>query len=298
VAGGPVTALAGRAAEYLQVRRALGFKLGVQGYFLSGFTAFAGAQGAQYITTALAVAWATGAGSDPGYHADRLSAVRGFARWLQASDPRTQIPPDGLFKGRSRRADPYLYSDADIAAVMRAAQEIRAPLRAATCQALTGLLAVTGMRPGEAISLGRGDVDFAGQALTVRQGKFGKSRWLPLRDEHFPRPADPAFFVSLAGTRLIYNNVHLAFQRLARDAGLRPRSARCRPRLHDLRHTFAVTTLISWYRDGQPVQPRLPLLSTWLGHASPEDTYWYLHAVPELLTLAAARRDKVPGGPR
>jgi integrase len=195
---------------------------------------------------------------------------------------------------------------------MTAAQAISSPLRAGTYQTLTGLLAVTGMRPGEAVSLDRGDADFGEQALTVRHGKFGKSRRLPLhpqtvsalrgyarlRDEHLPRPASPAFFVSLAGTRLIYSNVHLAFQRLARDVGLQPRSPRCRPRLHDLRHTFAVTTLISWYHDGQPVQPRLPLLSTWLGHDSPEDTYWYLHAVPELLTLAAERLEALPGGPR
>jgi len=119
-----------------------------------------------------------------------------------------------------------------------------------------------------------------------------------LRDERFPRPASPAFFMSLAGTRLIYNNVHLVFRRLTRDAGLRPRSARCRPRLHDLRHTFAVTALISWYDDGLPVQPRLPVLSAWLGHASPQDTYWYLHAVPELLTRAAERLEPLPGGPR
>jgi integrase/recombinase XerD len=308
-----VSALAVRAAEYLQVRRALGFRLRDHDWLLSGFAAFADARDADYITIELALAWATRpAGADRCWHASRLSAVRGFARHLSTADPRTQIPPAGLLKGRSRRADPYLYSAADIAAVMNAAQAIGSPLRAATYQTLTGLLAVTGMRAGEVIGLDRGDVDFGEQALTVRQGKSGKSRRLPLhpqtaaalrgyarlRDEHFPRPASPAFFVSLAGTRLIYQNIQHTFARLTRDAGLPAGPARRRPRLHDLRHTFAVTTLISWYDDGQPVQPRLPLLSTWLGHAAPDGTYWYLHAVPELLTRAAGRPGALPGGPR
>jgi integrase/recombinase XerD len=195
---------------------------------------------------------------------------------------------------------------------MNGAQAIGSPLRAATYQTVIGLLAVTGMRAGEVTGLDRRDVDFGEQALTIRQGKSGKSRRLPLhpqtasalrgyarlRDEHFPRPASQAFFVSLAGTRLIYQNLQHTFARLARDAGLQPGPGRRRPRLHDLRHTFAVTTLISWYDDGKPVQPRLPLLSAWLGHASPEGTYWYLHAVPELLTRAAGRLEALSGGSR
>lgn len=305
--------LAVRATEYLQVRRALGFQLRSYDWLLSGFCAFADAQGAEVVTIKVALAWATEPqGADRSWHAARLPAVRGFARWLAAIDPRTEIPPAGLLKGRSRRADPYLYCEAEIAAVMNAAQAITSPLRAATYRTVIGLLAVTGMRAGEAIALDRGDADLSENVLTVRQAKFGKSRRLPLhpqtaaalrayaqlRDERFPRPVSPAFFVSLAGTRLIYNNVHLVFRRLTRDAGLRPRSARCRPRLHDLRHTFAVTALISWYDDGFPVQPRLPVLSAWLGHASPQDTYWYLHAVPELLTRAAERLEPLPAGPR
>lgn len=300
-------------ADYLQLRRAMGFTLERPASLLASFVAFAEAQDAGRITAGLALAWATGpTGADPSWHAARLSAVRGFARYLQALDPLTEVPPPGLLPGRSsRRAEPYLYSAADIAALMSAAQSIRSRLRAATYQALIGLLAVTGARVGEAIRLDCGDLDWDEGRLTIRHGKFGKSRQLPLhpttvealagyaqlRDRHCPRPASPAFFVSLAGTRLIYKNVHRTFHRLAGIARLQPRSARCRPRIHDLRHSFAVTTLIAWYRDGGDTATRLPLLSTYLGHADPADTYWYLQAAPELLTLAAARLDTT-GVPR
>jgi integrase len=185
---------------------------------------------------------------------------------------------------------------------MAAAGEIRTPFRAATYQVLIGLLAATGMRVGEAIGLDRGDLDAGQGLLTIRDGKFGKSRQLPLhasalgaltgyarlRDSR-PGKAGPAFFTSVTGTRLIYQNVHRTFHELVKAAGLRPRSAACRPRIHDLRHAFAVTTLTRWYADGGDVAARLPLLSTWLGHAGPAATYWYLTGTPELLALAAAR---------
>jgi integrase len=185
---------------------------------------------------------------------------------------------------------------------MAAAGEIRTPFRAATYQALIGLLAATGMRVGEAIGLDQGDLD-AGQGLvTIRDGKFGKSRQLPLHASVLraltdyarlrgsrPGKAGPAFFTSVTGTRLIYSNVHLTFQGLARAAGLRPRSAACRPRIHDLRHTFTVASLARWYADGGDVAARVPLLSAWLGHAGPSATYWYLTGTPELLALAAGR---------
>jgi integrase/recombinase XerD len=299
-----VTGLESALADYLQLRRQLGFTLDRPARWLASFADYAEAQGAGYVTTELALAWAAQPpGADRSWHAARLSAVRLFARYLQARDPRTEVPPAGLLPGGSRRAEPYLFSAAEITGLMTAAGAIRAPLRAATYQTLIGLLAVTGMRVGEAISLDCCNADLDAGVITVRQGKFGKSRQLPLhpsavtaldayariRDEAFPRPGTPAFFVSLAGTRLIYKNVHRTYHRLALAAGLRPRSARCRPRIHDLRHSFAVATLIGWYRDGGDVAARLPLLSTYLGHADPDDTYWYLEAAPELLTLAAAR---------
>jgi integrase len=186
---------------------------------------------------------------------------------------------------------------------MEAAGKLRSPLRRATLQTLVGLLYVTGMRVGEAIRLDRDDVDLIRGLLLVRDSKFGKSRELPVhesttvalrayarqRDELCPEASSPAFFVSLAGTRLLYCNVHLAFLGFVRDAGLTPRSPTCRPRPHDLRHSFAVETLTGWYRDGGDVESRLPSLSTYLGHVHPANTYWYLSAAPELLGLAAER---------
>jgi integrase/recombinase XerD len=180
------------------------------------------------------------------------------------------------------------------------------PLGIATYQTLIALLAVTGMRVGEAIAADRDDLDTATGVLVVRRGKFGTSRALPLhastvaalsdyldrRDQLDPRPSAPSLFISTAGARLIYQNVHLKFFRLVRQAGLRPRSATCRPRIHDLRHSFAVRTLLDWYEAGIDVQARLPLLSTYLGHVHPSDTYWYLSAAPELLAFAGERLER------
>jgi integrase/recombinase XerD len=292
-------------ADYLSMRRALGYKLDRTGQLLADFVDYAEGLGAQHITPEVALTWATKpVGADRSWHAARLSAIRGFARYLSTVDPATQIPPADVLPGRSRRAVPYL-SDAEIAAMMAAANDIRAPLRAATYATLIGLLAATGIRIGEAIALDRDDVDRDTGLLMVRDSKFGKSRELPLhpstvdalgayarlRDRLCPAPATAAWFVSTTGTRLIYKNAHLTFHRLTERAGLTARSQRCRPRPHDLRHTFAVTTLLNWYRDGADVHPRLPLLSTYLGHADPGQTYWYLSAAPELLALAAQRLD-------
>jgi integrase len=309
-----MTGLRGHLADYLALRRGLGYKLERPGQLLAGFVSYLEEAGAATVTTGHALAWATApAGADPSWWRVRLAAVRPFARYLAPLIPATEVPPRGLLPGPvSRRAVPYLYSPAEVTALMTAAGAIRAPLRAATCQAVIGLLAVTGLRAGEAIGLDRGDLDTGQGLLTVRSGKFGKSRQLPLhpatvaalgsyaelRDRSCHRPASPAFFISLAGTRLIYKNVHRTFHQLTKAAGLRPRSAACRPRIHDLRHAFAVNILAGWYRDGGDVAARLPLLSTWLGHASPADTYWYLTGTPELLALAAARLDPEPGVPR
>lgn len=301
-----MTGLSAHLEDYLALRRGLGFKLERPGQILEDFVGYLEQAGAATVTSEHALAWATApAGADPAWWRRRLAAVRPFARYLAPRIPGTEVPPRGLLPGpSSRRAVPYLYSDAEVAALAAAAAAIRTPFRAATYQALIGLLAVTGMRVGEAIGLDRGDLD-AGQGLvTIRSGKFGKSRQLPLhpsalealtryarlRDCAHRRPAAPAFLLSTGGTRLIYKNVNVTFRKLAAAAaGLRPRSAACRPRIHDLRHTFAVTTLTRWYADGGDVAARLPLLSAWLGHAAPAGTYWYLTGTPELLALAAAR---------
>jgi integrase len=208
---------------------------------------------------------------------------------------------------------PYLYSAADIAALMAQATALRTPLRPATIQTLIGLLAVTGMRIGEAIALDDSDFDPGQGMLLVRHAKLGKHRLLPLhpttvtavqdyrrlRSQVFPRPVSEALLVSSAGTRLLYYNVSLTFTRLARRAGLAGRPGGSRPRPHDLRHSFAVATLLDWCRDGGDIAARMPLLSAYLGHADPAGTYWYLHAAPELMAEAARRLgDNKPGEPR
>jgi integrase/recombinase XerD len=229
--------------------------------------------------------------------------VRQFARHLQTIDPACEVPPARLLAHRGRRAIPYPYTPQEIVTLMQAATELPAPLMAATYPTLLGLLAVSGLRLGEAIGLDRDDVDARHGLLRVINSKFGKSREVPLhesamraldaysrrRDQLCPPPADDAFFVSTAGTRLQRPHIHRVFSRLKREVGLAPRSPGCRARLHDMRHRFAVNTLIDWHREGVDVHARLPLLSTYMGHAEPRDTYWYLSAAPELLGLAARR---------
>jgi integrase len=234
----------------------------------------------------------------------RLPVVRGFARWLRFLDPATQVPPSGLLPPKPHRAVPYLYSSDDLTALINAAEGLRTPLRALTYQTLIGLLAVSGLRIGEAIRLDLGDFDARRGVLTVTGSKFGKSRQIPLhpattaalrnylhhRGRH-PQVSTKAVFVSTAGTRLLYVNVSVTFVKLAARAGLKARSAKCHPRIHDLRHSFTVNTLPDWYRDGGDVQARLPLLPAYLGHVDPKSTYWYLQAAPELLALAGQRLD-------
>jgi integrase/recombinase XerD len=290
--------------DYLATRRALGFKLERHGDLLADFVGYCERQQVDTVTLDIAFAWATAPGeADPSWWAARLAVVRCFARWQIVFDPHTQVPPADALPAHSRRADPYPYTDQDVERLIVAAGELPSPLRAATYQMLIGLLTVTGLRVGEAIGLDRSDVDLDEGLLVVRRSKFDRSREVPLhpssvsaldgyrqlRDNHLPHPATPAFFVSLAGTRLIYNNVHRVFHDLVQQIGLQPRSPRCRPRIHDLRHHFAVTTLLTWYREGADLQARLPELSAYLGHLSPKDTYWYLRAAPELMTLAAGR---------
>jgi integrase/recombinase XerD len=299
-------------ADYLRIRRALGYKLERAEKLLLQYLKYLDALGAETVTIANAVAWAMlpAAGKDGHWWAFRLSAVRGFARYLHALDDTHEVPPADVLPNRVHRAIPYLYSQGEILALMAATSALRFPLRQATYRTLIGLLAVTGMRVGEAIRLDRSDLDLHHTVLTVRGTKFGKSRELPvhastvealraylrLRDHLCPEPVTDAVLISPAGTRLLYCNVHSTFRELRRRTGLAARSAACRPRIHDVRHTFAVRTLLVWYRAGVEVQPRLPLLSTYLGHVHPKDTYWYLTAAPELLQLAADRLQHSEGG--
>ena len=295
--------------EYLAIRRSLGFKLARDGLLLEQFVGFCEQAGAGRVTSELAMAWVTApANASPSWLNMRLGVVRGFTVWLQATDPATEVPERGWLPPR-RRTNPYLYSDADIAALLDAARRARWPMSAATYETLIGLLAVTGMRIGEAIRLDRTDVSLTEGLVTIRESKFGKSRqvvihpttvtalgsYLRRRAVLSPTPSEPALFVHPAGNRITYRSVGPMFRALARRAGLTPRSPQCRPTIHGLRHTFAVNTLVRWYRDGLDVGARLPLLSTWLGHADPKWTYWYLSASPELLTLAADRLETTSG---
>lgn len=299
--------------RYLDIRRALGFQLLREGQLLPQFVTFMDQGDLSTITIDAAVAWATSApGADPSWWGLRLAMVRTFASWQAAFDPNTQVPPVALLPYRSHRVEPYPYTDQDITALMTAAATIGHPLRAATYQTLIGLLAVTGMRVGEAINLDASDLNGAAGVLTIRHTKFDKSRELPLhpstidalaayaqvRDQTCPRPRTPSLLISIVGTRLIYKNVHQTWLDLTRHVGLRPRSPRCRPRIHDLRHRFAITTLLRWYQADADIEAQLPQLSTYLGHANPDSTYWYLHGAPELLALAAQRLETHQGAPR
>jgi integrase/recombinase XerD len=307
-----VSGLRARAEEYLAMRRALGFKLTAQGRHLMSFVHFCEERSADRVTADLAIEWATrtarGSG-DEVYQARRLDAARIFARHLQALDPATEVPPGDVLSRRQGRIPPYLYSPEEVAALMNAAGDLVPAMRAATWRTLIGLLAVTGMRQGEACRLSRDDVDLGDRALVIRDSKFGKSRQVFLhltaaaalrayeraRDRMFPGPAAGTFFVNSRGGPLDGHNIQHTFAVLIAAAGIQAPPGQRAPRLHDLRHTFSVATMLDWYRDGGNVQARLPLLSTWLGHVDPKSTYWYLQAVPELLGLAAGRLEQADG---
>jgi integrase/recombinase XerD len=289
--------------EYLALRRGVGFKLVLAGYVLRGFVAELEASGHETVTTKAAVAWATKpAGAQPCWWAQRLGMARGFARYLHARDPAHEVPPPGLLTAKPSRAVRHVFSRADVAALMDAAGTLDPELRALTYRTLIGLLSVTGMRVGEAIGLDRGDVNLEGGLLVVRHAKFDKHREVLLhastlaalgayaarRDELVPAAGGPAFLVSRSGARLSYRRVHATFVGLLAASGLEARP-RCRARLHDLRHSFAVTTLAEWHRQGHDVEQRLPRLATYLGHVDPAKTYWYLSATPELMAQAARR---------
>jgi integrase/recombinase XerD len=293
--------------EYLTLRRALGFKLATAGRLLGQFVDYLDTQQATTVTTEHAVAWARQpADASTTWHAIRLSVVHGFATYLHGLDATVMVPPAGLLRHGNDRVTPYLYSDDEIRAVITAAGTLRPAFRAATYQVLIGLLATTGIRIGEAISLDTDDVDPAdGGHLLIRCAKFGKDRLVPLhpsttravldyrdlRDQQHPQPKCPALLVSTRATRLHHSNIGLVFNRLTAQAGIIRRSATCRPRIHDVRHAFAVATLTDWYRTGADVPALMPRLATYLGHTDPKNTFWYLSAAPELMALAGQRLD-------
>lgn len=293
--------------RYLSMRKGLGYKYQHQTRRLTDFVSFMEKRKATTITTKLAMEWAT---LPPDRHASwalRLTDVRGFARHIANIDPKTEVPPVGMLPGL-KRAKPYVYSDAEINALLAAALSLPPAdgLRRWTYHHLFGLIAVTGMRLSEAIGLQRDDVDLEAGVLTVRLTKFGKSRLVPLhpttsaalrnyaqrRDAHCASPCAPHFFVAERGGPLLHQYVHRVFWRLSREIGLRRPSDHSGPRVHDFRHRFAIWTLLGWYREGTDVEKMLPVLSTYLGHTCVRDTYWYLSACPELMQEAAQRLDR------
>ncbi len=306
-----MTNLSKAAADYVALRRALGFKMIEVGHRLADFVRFARRERASRVTVDLAVRWAKlPATVQPVTWATRLRIVRQFAEYLSTIDPRTEIPPRGLLTGRYQRKAPYLYDDGEIQRLLQAARTMRSAtgLRAWTYVTLLGLLAVTGMRHSEVLALDRRDVDLCEGVLAIRETKCRKQRLVPVhettrvallryarvRDRVHPRPKTEAFLVSEMGLRLTQCSVREIFVRLSRAIGIRTLQGRFGhgPRLHDLRHRLAVKTLVCWYRSGVDVERRLPILSTYLGHTKITDTYWYLEAIPELLRLALTRVER------
>ena len=304
--GGTVSRLEQSLTDYLQLRRSLGHQLDDAARLLPRFVGFLDDRGLSTVTVAAAVEWATTPTTDPGSTVGprRMTAVRGFARYLVGVDPATEVSPLGLLPLQARWRGPFVFSPDDIDLIMNRMRGLTPPLRAATYVTLIGLLAATGLRIGEAIKLDRTDIDWSSGVLLIRESKFGKSRLVPmtestlqaladyagLRDQLQRRVRQPSFFTSRTRQRLCYQVVSAAFRAVIDDGGIGADAPR-RPRLHDVRHTFAVRTLLGWYRSGEDVQAKIPALSTYLGHREPGSTYWYLSAVPELLAYAAARQN-------
>ena len=290
--------------DYLALRRSLGFKLREYGDCLHEFVSFLAKNRTARVTNKLAVEYATQRRYEkPVSWSRRLIIIRGFARYRIGADPRTEVPPLGLLKFRSQRAKPYLYSESEIRRLLAAALKIESPhkLQPHTYHCLFGLLAVSGLRLGEAVNLQPQDVDWAEGILTIRGAKFGKTRLVPLhpstlavlrgygalRDKIFTGRVLPTFLVTSHGTKLEKTNLSRIFRELSRQIGIRKPGVRNGPRLHDFRHRFAIETLLRWYRRGESVPQRMQVLSTYLGHVNVSGTYWYLGSTPELMAAAS-----------
>ncbi|MBV8905858.1 MAG: tyrosine-type recombinase/integrase [Acidobacteriia bacterium] len=297
-------------SQYVALRRALGTKLAEPARTLGYFLDFLEREGPEFITSTLALRWAMEpANVQRATWARRLSMVRQFAAWLNTIDSRTQVPPHRLLIAGRRRNKPHIFTEQEIGQLMAEAGRLAPPtgLRALTYATLIGLLTATGLRPGEALALDRSDVDLDSGILSIRQTKFGKSRFVPVSDstraalQHYAKQRDTlstrrrtdAFLVPERGSRLSGSAARRTFARISRVVGVRADTGTRRigrgPRLQDFRHCFAPRKLIEWYRAGLDVGRELPKLTTYLGHVDIAHTYWYLEAVPELLQLATER---------
>ena len=301
-----MTAWADFAADYLRLRRQLGADLDWPEHLLGQFCAQLDATGCEVLAVTDAIAWCSAlpAGvtiAPPSRASGRMGTVRGFATYIHALNPSHEVPPPGIFPYRAHRSAPYIYTATEIAAVIRAAATQSGDMRVHIFPVVFALLAATGMRIGEAIALDRDTVDLDDGVLLISRGKGGDPRLVPLhpsvtaalerytrwRDEHHLGDHGQAFFTDAGGERVKYTTVRDAFVHTSTAAGLRTSTQR--PRMHDLRHTFAVNTLLGWYREGADVAAKMPALSVYLGHSDPANTYWYVSAVPELLAHAATR---------
>lgn len=307
--------------EYLELRRGLGFKLDRIETRLGQFLSFMDERRTSRITTDLALEFATqDSRLSPATISDRLSAVRGFARYRRGIDSTTEIPPLGLLPKKQQPALPYIYSETEITRLLEGAKNYPswnrfsgpwwARFQAWNFYCIFGLLAVTGMRIGEVLNLRTADIDWSEGVLTIRNAKFGKSRLVPLhhstlkaletfvqhRDRFFarlnPQPEVSHLFVTSRGSRLDVRHIDRVFLCISRQIGLRGPDSSHGPRLHDFRHRFAIETLLRWYRDDEPVDRLLPVLSTYLGHTHVTSTYWYLRCTPELMAAAGERLEQ------
>lgn len=292
---------------YLEQRRALGYRLQKEHRQLLSFAEFLTEQaGRGSLTIELALTWANQAPSgSPIAKARRLTVARGFARFVAIDDPETQIPPPRLLGRSHRRLPPTIFTDAQITALLHAADDLAPPagLHPMSMRILIGLLAATGLRPGEAIRLHRADVDTEKGVVQIRASKFGRSRWVPLHQTAVealrtyteqrawlaPMTSSEAFFLRDGGEPLTIRHADYAFRCLCRQLGWRENLNGRWPRLYDLRHTFVCHRLLTWYQTGDPIEPKIPYLASYLGHRKISSTYWYLTAIPELMNLTASR---------
>lgn len=295
--------------RYLMIRRSFGSDLGTAARVLRRFIDFAEQQGTDHISTDLFLKWQKAFGKAHGQTwAARLGMVRLFAQWLQVLDPAHEVPPKGLIPSRLRRPKPYIYSAEEIKRIVTEAACLpsMSGIRALTFSTLFGLIAVTGLRINEALALDNDDVDLENGVLTIRRGKAGKARLVPITDsvakhlkayvcerDRIVGFAPQYFFTTEQGSRLTDCTARYNFATICQRIGLRSPQRFCRhgrgPRIHDLRHTFAARTMVDWYRSGKDAAREMIKLTNYLGHTTPAHTYWYIEAVPELLELASQR---------
>lgn len=302
--------------RYLFIRRGLGYKLNTAERILRRFIEFMGQEGETYISTRCFLQWKKVFGhANTQTWSRRLGIIRIFARWMHGIDPRHEVPPHSLIPCQSHRSRPYIYSEEEIRMIVETAAELtsRNGIRPLTYSMLFGLIAVTGMRISEAVSLNVADVDLTAGIVAVRKGKLEKERLLPvsmgtakrlaayaLERDRLNGSPPTAFFISDHGKRLDDCAARYNFAIVCQRIGLRPPQKFFRhgrgPRIHDLRHTFAVRTLLNWYRSGKDPAREMIKLVTYLGHENPAHTYWYIEAVPELLELASRRAEESLAG--